>query len=45
MVAFADDFSTAGKLTSLLHWWTILLEIGPKFGYYPEPKSHGSLQN
>ena len=38
MVAFADDFSAAGKLTSLLHWWTTLLEIGPKFAYNPEPK-------
>ena len=38
MVALADDFSAAGKLTSLLQWWTTLLEIGPKFGYYAEPK-------
>ena len=41
MVAFADDFAddfAAGKLTSLLQWWTTLLEIGSKFGYYPEPK-------
>ena len=38
MVAFADDFSAAGKLASLLQWWTTLLEIGPKFGYYCEPK-------
>ena len=38
MVAFADDFSAAGKLTSLPQWWIMLLEIGPKFGYYPEPK-------
>ena len=38
MVAFVDDFSAAGKLSSFLQWWTTLLEIGPKFGYYPEPK-------
>ena len=37
MVAFADDFSAAGKLKSLLQWWTTLLEVGPKFGYFPEP--------
>ena len=37
MVAFADDFSAAGKLTSLLQWWTILLEVGLKFTYFPEP--------
>ena len=38
MLAFADDFSATGKLISLLQWWTTLLEIGPKYGYYPEPK-------
>ena len=38
IVAFADDFSAAGKLTSLLQLLTTLREIGPKFGYYPEPK-------
>ena len=38
MVAFADDFSAAGKLISLLQWWTTLLEIGPKFCYDHEPK-------
>ena len=37
MVAFADDFSAAGKLKSLLQWWTALLKIGPKFGYFPWP--------
>ena len=37
MAAFADDFSVAGKLKSLLQWWTTLLETGPKFGYFPKP--------
>ena len=37
MVAFADDFSAVGKLKSLLQWWTTLLQVGPKFGYFPEP--------
>ena len=37
MVAFADDFSAAGKLKSLLQWWTTFLEVGPKFGYFTEP--------
>ena len=37
MVAFAGDFSAAGKLKSLLQWWAILLEIELKFSYFPEP--------
>ena len=37
MAVFTDDFSAAGKLKSLLQWWTRLLELGPKFGYFPEP--------
>ena len=37
MVAIADDFSAAGKLKSLLQWWTTLLKVEPKFGYFPEP--------
>ena len=37
MVAFADHFSAAGKLKSLLQWWTTLLEVGPKFDYFSEP--------
>ena len=37
MVAFADDFSAAGKLKSLLQWWTTLLQVGPKLCYFPEP--------
>ena len=37
MVAIAEDFSAAGKLKSLLQWWTTLLKVEPKFGYFPEP--------
>ena len=36
VVTFADDFSAAGKLKSLLQW-TALFKVGPKFGYFPEP--------
>ena len=35
--AHADDFSAAGYLKNLRRWWSVLTEIGPKFGYYPEP--------
>ena len=37
MVTFADDFSATVKIKSLLQQWTTLLEVGPKFGYFPEP--------
>jgi len=33
MVAFADDFSYGG---SIKRWWLNLIELGPKFGYYPQ---------
>ena len=37
MVAYADDFSAAGSILSLKYWWDTLCELGPKFGYFPEP--------
>ena len=37
MVAFADDFSAAGLISSLKYWWDTQCELGPKFGYFPEP--------
>ena len=36
MVAYADDFSTAGSISSLKYWWDRLCELGPKFGYFSE---------
>ena len=36
-VAYADDFTAAGSVRSLRSWWSTLCELGPKFGYYPEP--------
>ena len=38
MVAFADDFTSAGKLKDLKYWWDKLLNVGPKLGYFPQPK-------
>ena len=35
-VAYADDFSAVGSISSLKYWWNILCELGPKFGYFPE---------
>ena len=37
VMAYTDDFSAAGNLQNLRRWWSVLTEIGPKFGYYPEP--------
>ena len=37
MVAFADDITGADTIKDLHRWWMKLLEIGPKFGYYPKP--------
>ena len=37
VMGYADDFSAAGNLQDLRRWWSVLTEIGPKFGYYPEP--------
>ena len=37
MVAFADNLTGVGKLTTLKDWWDTLYSIGPKFGYEPQP--------
>ena len=37
VMAYAYDFSAAGNLQGLTRCWSILTEIGPKFGYYTEP--------
>ena len=35
-VAFADDFTFAGKLSSIKDYWSQLTSIGPKYGYFPK---------
>ena len=37
MAAFADDITSVGKLLSLRQWWTQITNIGPHFGYFPQP--------
>ena len=40
-VAFADDLTVAGKIEEIKQYWELLLQVGPKYGYYPKPsKSH-----
>jgi hypothetical protein len=36
-VKFADDASAAGKLLDVVSWVEALVDIGPKYGYFPEP--------
>ena len=38
VAAFADDLSAVGKGEGLKPWWDALAEIGPSFGYFPQPK-------
>ena len=36
-VWYADDSSACGSIESLLKWWRKLVQVGPSFGYYPNP--------
>ena len=36
IAAYADDFSAGGSVENLHHWWKVLCQLGPKFGYFPE---------
>ena len=37
-VWYADDASASAPLHDLVEWFSKLLDIGPSYGYYPEPK-------
>ena len=32
---FADDAASGGYLRCLRKWWSLLVSVGPKFGYFP----------
>ena len=36
-VWYADDATAGGSLSQVHHWWTKLVEIGPLYGYHPNP--------
>ena len=36
-VAFADDLTNAKKLEEIKIWWNVLMNEGPKYGYYRQP--------
>ena len=35
---YADDSTCASKLPNLKEWYNQLFELGPFFGYFPEPR-------
>ena len=37
-VWYADDSSACGTVQEILLWWQTLCQIGPKYGYIPNPK-------
>ena len=37
MVGFADDATASGNLEAIGRWWDTLMQIGPCYGYYPQP--------
>eukprot|EP00117_Sycon_ciliatum_P027087 scpid42792/ scgid5532/ len=32
---YADDSAAGGKLRAVRHWWDLLTDLGPHFGYHP----------
>lgn len=34
---FADDSAGCGNLHAIKRWWDAICEIGPKYGYFPNP--------
>ena len=37
-VWYADDASVCGKLVKIQDWFNRLMQLGPKYGYHPEPR-------
>ncbi len=36
-IMYADDAAAGGKIENLAIWWERILDVGPKFGYFPKP--------
>ena len=36
-MGFADDVTASGNFETLRKWWDTLMQIGPNYGYYPQP--------
>ena len=45
---YADDSAAAGRLINIKAWWDTLNQLGPKYGYFPNPvlfiKNQGNLK-
>ena len=39
-VAFANDFTVAGKMKEIRSFWNTLVTFGPKHSYYPKPSKY-----
>ena len=37
-VAYADDLGGGSKLVKIREWWDKVVELGPKYGYFPKPE-------
>ena len=37
-VWYADDAAASGSLNNLRYWWDELQKVGPRYGYFPNPK-------
>ena len=42
---YADDTSSSGNLEEIRIWFLKLLELGPAFGYFPEPSKSVIIVN
>ena len=36
-----DDSAGCGNLNAIKRWWDAICEIGPKYGYFPQPRQNG----
>ena len=39
-VAFADDFTVAGKISEIRKFWDMVIISGPKYGYFPKAEKY-----
>ena len=42
---YIDNFTGAGSITNLLHWWNTFNTLGPLFGYHPALHERHSFED